>query len=80
MQFHPPPAILCAMTAPPPLTDRAALARNRARATAFFLQEDAIAEVHERLIEVNRTFTHPAVVTGFPALWEKALPHAHITP
>lgn len=54
---------------PPILTDRAALARNRARATAFFLQEEARDEVQERLTEVNRTFTAPVVVSGFPALW-----------
>lgn len=62
----------------PPLTDRTALSRHRARATAFFLQEEAITEVQERLIEVNRAFTAPAVVTGFPALWAKTLPDALI--
>jgi SAM-dependent methyltransferase len=67
----------------PELTDRAALTRNRARAMAgaspaLFLQDDMIAEVQERLIEVNRTFTAPAVVTGFPDLWRTALPNAHI--
>lgn len=80
LQFHVVPAILCPMTAPLPLTDRLALARHRARATAFFLQDEAIAEVQERLIEVNRTFTAPAVVTGFPALWKNALPNALIVP
>ncbi|MGL4319354.1 MAG: SAM-dependent methyltransferase [Paracoccaceae bacterium] len=62
------------------LTDRTALIRNRARATAAFMQDDAILEVQERLIEVNRTFTAPAVVTGFPALWSSAFPNAKITP
>lgn len=62
------------------LTDRIALARNRARATAFFLQDESIAELQERLIEVNRRFTTPAIVTGFPALWEKTLPNASIVP
>jgi SAM-dependent methyltransferase len=61
------------------LTDRLALARNRARATAFFLQDEAIAEVQERLIEVNRTFTRPAVVTGFPEIWRTAFPNAIFT-
>ena len=51
------------------LTDRTALARNRARATTFFLQEEVVAEVQDRLSEVNRTFTAPVVVTGFPHLW-----------
>lgn len=53
----------------PKLTDRAQLTRNRARATALFLQEMAVDEVQERLKEVNRTFTTPLVVTGFPLLW-----------
>jgi SAM-dependent methyltransferase len=62
------------------LTDRIALVRNRARATAFFLQDDAILEVQERLIEVNRTFTNAAVVTGFPSLWDSAFPNATVIP
>ena len=51
------------------LTDRATLTRNRKRATAMFLQDLAVTEVQERLTEVNRTFTAPVVVTGFPHLW-----------
>jgi SAM-dependent methyltransferase len=62
------------------LTDRLALARNRARATTFFLQEEAILEVQERLIEVNRTFTNPAVITGLPEIWRASFPNATITP
>ncbi len=54
---------------PPVLTDRKALTRNRSRATALFLQDMAVTEVQERLGEVNRTFTKPVVVTGFPQLW-----------
>jgi SAM-dependent methyltransferase len=64
------------MTAPPPLTDRPALARHRARARrhpdhddALFLHRIARSDIEERLIEVNRTFTAPAVVTGFPEVW-----------
>ena len=53
----------------PVLTDRIALTRHRARATAFFLQEEVVAEVHERLSEVNRRLTAPLVVTAFPHLW-----------
>ncbi len=59
------------MQTPPILTDRTALSRNRSRATAFFLHDEVRAEVQERLIEVNRTFTAPAVVTGFPAEWRE---------
>lgn len=33
-------------------------------------------EVHSRLAEVNRTFTAPAVVSGFPALWSDLMPDA----
>ena len=63
----------------PQITDRAALARNRARATECFLQEEVRAEVHERLAEVNRQFTAPAVVTPFPTLWLDELPGAVIS-
>lgn len=54
----------------PILTDRQQLQRNRQRATALFLQEMAVDEVQDRLKEVNRTFTKPLVVTGFPRLWD----------
>ena len=66
---------------PPTLTDRATLLRNRARALrapALFLHEDAVSEVQERLAEVNRRFTAPAVVTPFPSVWHDALPGARI--
>ncbi len=59
------------MQAVPLLTDRPRLLRNRQRATALFLQEMVVSEVQERLIEVNRTFTDPVVVTGFAQLWPK---------
>lgn len=66
----------------PRLTDRAALLRNRARACrtdpALFLQEAARDDVQDRLAMVNRRFTAPAVVTGFPQLWQDALPGARI--
>lgn len=65
----------------PLLTDRHALERNRARALrapALFLHDEAISEVHERLNEVNRTFTSPAVVTPFPSLWREMMPRARI--
>ncbi len=39
----------------------------------MFLHHAAAADIQERLIEVNRTFTAPAVVTGFPKFWDKAL-------
>ncbi|MFN4154404.1 MAG: SAM-dependent methyltransferase [Paracoccaceae bacterium] len=57
------------MQTPPILTERHALLRNRTRATEFFLHDETLTEVQERLIEVNRQFTSPAVVTGFPEFW-----------
>lgn len=71
------------MNRPPALTDRAALARHRTRAAsgcapALFLHEEALAEVQERRATVNRTFTNPAVVTGFPDFWARAMPQARI--
>jgi SAM-dependent methyltransferase len=66
---------------PPLLTDRAQLARQRARAArapAWFLHEEALAEVQERLTLVNRTFTAPAVVTAAAAVWGGAVPGARL--
>ena len=64
-----------------PLTDRAALHRNRQRALhapALFLHEIAADEVEDRLSLVNKSFTAPAVVTGFPQFWQTRLPQARI--
>ena len=66
-----------------PLTDRPALLRARARALhqpepALFLHHESILDVQERLALVNRTFTAPAVVTGFPSLWQSAFPAARV--
>ncbi|MFY0633544.1 MAG: SAM-dependent methyltransferase [Vannielia sp.] len=68
------------MAQPPKLTDRKALAQNRARAErdALFLHGQAIDEIKERLSEVNRTFTAPCVVTGFPEIWGDAFPEARV--
>jgi SAM-dependent methyltransferase len=69
------------MQDPPRLVDRDALRRQRRRALrapALFLHEDAAAEIEERLNEVNKTFTAPAIVTGFPDLWRRRFPHARI--
>jgi SAM-dependent methyltransferase len=70
------------MSAPPPLTDRAALAQHRRRAErlgmASFLLDLAADEIEERLSEVNRQFTEVAVVTGHPAFWRTRFPAARI--
>lgn len=66
----------------PQLTDRPALTRNRARARrdALFLHEEAVIEVQERLLPVNRQFTQPAIVTPFAEIWAGVLPGARIVP
>jgi SAM-dependent methyltransferase len=68
------------MTAAPSLFDRPALVRNRQRARpdTLFLQKAAIDEVKDRMAMVNRDFTDPVVVTGFPDIWQPALPAARI--
>ena len=74
---------------PPLLTDTAALFRQRDRARAgirgdhrdsLFLQDAAADEIEERLNEVNRTFTAPAVITPFPEIWTDRLPAARVLP
>lgn len=66
-----------AMTSPPALFDADLLARRRERAArlgfADFLHAAVAGEVRERLAEVNRPFTAPAVVGPQAALWAEAL-------
>lgn len=60
-----------------PLVDSRALDRRRARARpdeARFLHDAACDEIKERLIDVNRSFTSPALITAFPELWAEAIP------
>lgn len=65
-----------------PLTDRNTLAKNRQRATRiagdFFLHDAVHAEIKDRLSMVNKSFTAPAIVTGFPTLWREWFPTATI--
>ncbi|MFD1511647.1 methyltransferase domain-containing protein [Lacimonas salitolerans] len=72
------------MTDAPRLTDRTALTRNRARALArgpeMFLHRAAADELQDRLAMVKRTFTKPAIVTGFPDFWRNLWPDARIVP
>ncbi len=56
-----------AMHTPPLLTDRAALIRNRLRATDPFLAQIARDELDDRIAMVNRTFTDPIIVGPAPA-------------
>ncbi|NRA98778.1 MAG: SAM-dependent methyltransferase [Rhodobacteraceae bacterium] len=71
------------MATPPKLTDRAALDLHRQRALqrggdAFFLVDHAKNILLERLEEVNRSFTSPAIVAGIPSLWQGMLPDAKV--
>ncbi len=68
------------MNTPPKMTDRAQLARNRNRASrdALFLHDEAAAEIKDRLEEVNKAFSKPAIVTGFPEIWADFFPEAAI--
>jgi SAM-dependent methyltransferase len=71
------------MSQPPELIDRDSLARNRrraARAPELFLHRAVADEVQERLNEVNRSFTSPAVITPWPDLWRERLPRATLVP
>lgn len=52
----------CHMNAPPLLTDRAALIRNRSRASDTFLSDIARDELLDRLSLVNRTFKSPLII------------------
>ncbi len=64
--------------------DRARLESQRRRAVrqgaVTFLRDAVRAEVEDRLAEVNRRFTAPAVVTGFPGDWNwpVAVPDADV--
>ena len=67
----------------PRLIDQEALTRHRARARldrAGFLHDEARFELQERLLDVNRAFTSPAIVTPFPDLWSDFLPGAVVVP
>lgn len=69
------------MQTPPILTDRTALGRNRTRAAradapALFLHDALAAELQERLEEVNKAFTAPAIIGPWPAPYTAVLPGA----
>lgn len=64
------------MTRPPEIFDQSALQMRRARA-AFrpvdFLHEEAAGHCLERLLEVNRTFTKPAIIGPKSSFWRELL-------
>lgn len=69
-------------TSRPALTDRPTLLRQRSRARrdglADIFHRIACDEIQDRLAEINRTFTAPAVVSGFPELWQSLIPGARV--
>ena len=71
----------------PRLVDHEALSLHRARARwsmrlreADFIHRNAADEIEERLRDVNRTFTAPAIVTAHPEIWADAVPGAVCVP
>ncbi len=66
------------MTTPPRMTDAAALAFHRTRATpdALFLHRAAADELEDRLIVVKKSFTDTGVVSGYPTNWSGQFPDA----
>ncbi len=68
------------MSRPPALFDTKALTQrvSRSRADAMFLHRQMADELQERLIEVNRTFTSPAIVTRHPGFWSDQLASAKV--
>ena len=64
----------------PQLTDLAALTRNRARARDMLWQTEALAEVQDRLAQVNKPLTEMAVVSDFPEIWRGLRQNLHIVP
>lgn len=64
---------------PPKLTDLSARHRAWSKADlrrAGFLHDLARVELEERLADVNKSFTAPAIVTPFPEIWSDLLPGA----
>lgn len=71
------------MPRPPDLFDPVALTLRReraARAPAEFLHREAAEIASERLIEINRSFTAPAIVGPMPGVWQEALAVAGLPP
>lgn len=64
------------------MTDPHALSAHRARARpeSMFIHEAVADEIEDRLNLVNRTFTNPAVVTGFTSFWSERLPETVVVP
>ena len=65
-----------------PMTDTRALQAHRARirADGMFLHTAAAEELQDRLDMVNKSFTSPAIVTGFADFWQPLHPTAKIVP
>ncbi len=63
----------------PLLTDRAALIRNRRRASrapVWFLHNVAKVEIQDRLSLVKKSFRKAVIVSGHPSAWEGVVPQA----
>ena len=65
-----------------PLIDMSALGHRlrRIQPDALFLHWEAAREVQEKLRDVNRAFTSPAIITAHPEPWSDAFPDATLYP
>ncbi|MBT3710060.1 MAG: SAM-dependent methyltransferase, partial [Gammaproteobacteria bacterium] len=71
------------MSKAPLLIDRSSLARRRSRSKAgrgYFLHQEAISDLQDRLQMITKPFTDITIVTGHPAPWAEAFPTARILP
>ena len=71
------------MSKAPLLIDRTSLARRRARTKAgrgYFLHQEAITDLQDRLQMITKPFTDITIVTGHPAPWAEAFPTAQVVP
>lgn len=72
------------MSVPPPLFDTGLLSQRRRRAERAgfenFLHERVCAGASERLLEVNRSFRHPAVVGPRAGFWAERLAESGLPP
>lgn len=71
------------MAKAPLLIDRSTLSKRRARTKAdrgYFLHQEAIADLQDRLEMITKPLPDITIVTGHPAPWAEAFPTAQVVP
>ena len=71
------------MSKAPLLIDRSSLARRRSRSKAgrgYFLHQEAISDLQDRLQMITKPLPDITIVTGHPAPWAQAFPTAQVVP